>query len=674
MQKRISENGKNMTPDQAKEKISEITDKIRTYNREYYEEGESSVDDNEYDLLITQLSELEHQYPEHVLPDSPTLRVGGQPTDQFENVRHNHPMLSLSNLYNEEDLREWVKGIQTKLSKEQVKVVCEVKIDGFAISIIYSDGKYSQAVTRGNGEVGDDVTANAKTIKSLPLNLGKNVSLELRGEVYLSKENFDKINLRKARSDSQMFKNPRNAAAGSIRLKDPKAVALRGLDILLYDIAEGQVSEKHSLNLNYLESLDLPVNTYRKICDTEQEILDFCNHWQENKETLPFEIDGVVIKLEELSERQMLGFTAKSPRWATAWKFKSEKARSKLLNVENSIGRTGILTPVANLEPVQLLGTEVKRATLHNYDQISRLDIRLGDTIFVEKGGDIIPKIVGVDYTERQGKSSPLVPPDECPVCETRLAQTEGEVDLRCENPSCPAVLQGSLEHFVSKKGMDIRYLGSAVVGLFIEKGFIRDIADIYSLPDKRNILEALEGFGTKSVDNLIQAIEKSKGAPMNQFIYALGIRHIGEKAAKSLAKTITEISDLLTYDSESLESLEDFGTIMSESVGKWLAVEPNRQLLDKLIGVGVQPAPLAKDETRAFTGKTIVITGTLSRSRNDWIIDLEKAGFKITSSVSKKTDFLLAGEKAGSKLQKAKSFGVAVLSEDEIQTMIENS
>jgi DNA ligase (NAD+) len=663
-----------MTPQQAKRLIEDLTSKINRFNKEYYEQGQSSVDDNEYDLYVNQLLEFEKLFPEFILPDSPSRRVGGQPTEQFENARHNHAMLSLSNLYSEHDLTDWIKGIQTRMDKTEISAVCEVKIDGFAISVLYKDGQYQQAITRGNGEVGDDVTVNVKTIRSLPLQLEEPVSLELRGEIFLTKERFYRINQQKSQLGSQLFKNPRNAAAGTIRMKNPKEVAQRGLDILMYDVVAGQPGQNHSENLDYLKSLGLPVNPYRQVCYSEKEILEFCDKWQQEKANLPFDIDGVVIKLEKLTEREQLGFTAKSPRWATAWKFKAQKVKSKLLGIENSIGRTGILTPVANLEPVQLLGTEVKRATLHNYDQITRLGIHLGDTVFVEKGGDIIPKIVGVDYTERQENSQPLLPPQTCPNCGSTLVKEQGEVDLRCENQACPAIMQGSLEHFVSKKGMDIQHLGSANVKLFIEKGLIHDISDVYRLAEKRDKLEALDGFGEKSIDNLLAAIELSKQIPMNQFIYALGIRHIGEKASKIIAGKLTAVSEFLKLDRSLLEKLPDFGPIMIESIIHWLSRERNITMVRNLLETNVNPKILQQNTNRQFAGKTIVLTGTLTQPRNEWKKRLEQAGFNVASSVSKKTSYLLAGENAGSKLAKAKELGIIVLSENEIAKLLEEN
>jgi len=660
-----------MKPKQAERVIQELVEKISRFNEEYYKAGESGVDDNEFDIMLEQLKALEDQFPQHKSPDSPTLRVGGDPTESFNNVAHTVPMLSLSNLYSTEDLNDWIKSVLRRIAQDQALFSCEVKIDGVAISIIYENGHFKQAVTRGNGETGDDVTNNVKTIRSLPLSLEQPLSLQLRGEIFLPVEQFRIMNEKKQREGDILFKNPRNAAAGTIRMKDPKTVAKRGLDVFLYDIVEGQTSRNHSENLDYIKDLNLPVNPYRAVCRNATEILDFCRKWEDEKQALPFEIDGVVIKVERLGLRDELGVTAKNPRWATAWKFKAERGSSKIISVENSIGRTGILTPVANLEPLPLQGTEVKRATLHNYDQIKRLGIFHNDTVFVEKGGEIIPKIVGVDYSKREEDSEPLEAPDNCPVCDTKLTKFDQEIDLRCENPNCPAIIEGRLEHFVSKKAMDIQFLGAALIRLFIQKEFIKEIPDIYRLRDKKTSLINLEGFGEKSVENLLSAIELSKSIPLNQFIYALGIRHIGEKAARSLALLSKSISGFLNLRESDLEAAADFGPIMNSSVLSWIQTGNNRRIADSLVALGVNPKPLEKQTAGNFQGETIVITGTLSKPRGEWKKILESNGFKITSAVSKNTSYLLAGENPGSKISKARNLGIKILKEEEIRRLL---
>ena len=660
-----------MTPLQAKKIIDELVEKLQQFNDEYYRSGESSIDDNEFDIMLEQLRSLEEQYPQYRRPDSPTVRVGGDPTETFENVKHSYPMLSLSNLYSAEDLSKWVNSVFTRLSQEKVLFTCEVKIDGIAISISYENGRFKQAVTRGNGETGDDVTINVRTIQSLPLNLHQPASLQLRGEIFLPIERFRLMNEKKQREGGLEFKNPRNAAAGTVRMKDPKTVAKRGLDVLLYDIVEGQPKQNHSENLDFVKDLNIPVNPHRTVCQNAEEILAFCRKWENEKHNLPFEIDGVVIKVENLGLRGRLGVTAKSPRWATAWKFKVERGSSKLVNIENSIGRTGILTPVANLEPLELQGTEVKRATLHNYDQIRRLGIHHHDTLFVEKGGEIIPKIVGVDYTRREDNSRPITAPVNCHVCGTELVKIEQEVDQRCENSNCPAVIEGRLQHFVSKKGMDIQFLGSALIKLLLVEELISEIPDIYALKNQREKLIKMEGFGAKSVENLLNAIEKSKTIPLNQFIYSLGIRHIGEKAARLLALKSDSVRGFLHLTEADLETLPDFGPIMKASLLGWLKANVHREMVEKLVSQGLTPTQLEKSETGRFEGQTIVITGTLSKNRQEWKQILESHGFKVTSAVSKNTNYLLAGENPGSKRNKALDLGIDVLDEERLEELL---
>ena len=663
-----------MQSTQVEEMILDLVRRINRFNEAYYQSGDSGLEDAEFDIMLDQLRKLEDQYPQFRLPDSPTIRVGGDPTGTFENVRHNFPMLSLSNLYSENDLHDWITSVLTKISPAKVLFSCEVKIDGVAISIIYQEGSLIQAVTRGNGEIGDEVTKNVRTIRSLPLELDRAVSLQLRGEIFLPINHFKAMNEKKQRGGDLLFKNPRNAAAGSIRMKDPKAVAKRGLEVLLWDIVEGQPTQNHSENLDFVQSLNIPVNPFRAVCRNAEEILSFCQKWEREKENLPFEIDGVVIKVENLGMREQLGVTAKSPRWATAWKFKAEQGRTRLLSIENSIGRTGILTPVANLEPVQLQGTEVKRATLHNYDQINRLGIFHNDAVFVEKGGEIIPKIIGVDYTLRKENSIPIRAPINCPECDSKLIRLDQEVDLRCDNPNCPAVIAGRLEHFVSKKAMDIQFLGSALIKTLITEGLIEKIPDIYRLKDYQSRLIGIEGLGKKSVENLLSAIERSKATPLNQFIYALGVRHIGEKAARSLALKSDSIAGFLRLSESDMESMADFGPIMNASLLNWIGNEDNTRLVETLIQLGVDPSPLKKPKMGDFQVQTIVITGSLSKPRPEWKQLLENQGFKVTGAVSKNTTFLLTGENPGSKLTKAQNLGVTILQETELEELLNRS
>ncbi len=661
-----------MNPTQAQQLIRELSEKINRYNDEYYQEGESSIDDDEFDILLEQLITLESQFPQFRTLQSPSQRVGGKVTKNFASVKHTHAMLSLSNLYSRSDLDSWLESIKSRLVQGEALYGCEVKIDGIAISLVYRNGVLTQAITRGDGETGDDVTNNVKTIRSLPLELNKPLNLELRGEVFLPRKQFDQINRKRSRENLLTFKNPRNAAAGTIRTKDTKLVAQRGLDVLLYDIVEGQISRSHSENLDFISDLSLPVNSYRKNCRTSDEIFAFCNYWETDKSQLPFDIDGVVIKIDNLEQRQSLGVTAKSPRWAMAWKFKAEKAKSQLLNVENSIGRTGTLTPVANLEPVELMGTEVKRATLHNYDQIARLGIHELDTLFVEKGGDIIPKIVGVDFTRRAADSKPVLPPDNCPVCGSHLTRLEQEIDLHCDNLSCPAIIEGSLEHFISKKAMDIQSFGKALIKSFIQEGLVKEIPDIYTLHEQRDTLMHMDRMGEKSVDNLLEAIESSKSRPLNRLIHALGIRHIGEKAAKTLAVHAGSIQHFLELTEQDLDMVPDFGPIMISSAITWIQHENNIKMLNKLVSLGMNPELIRISGHQPFANTRVAITGKLSQSREIWKSRLESLGFQVSSSVSGKTNYLLAGKDAGSKLEKALKHDIPVMSEAEMEAFLD--
>lgn len=656
-----------MLPDQAKQLVRELTDKLNFYSDEYYQNGESSIDDNEFDLMLDQLKSIEDQFPELASPESPTVRVGGKPVDAFNNVNHSIPMLSLGNVYNAEELKEWYQTIVRKIDDQAISWVCEVKIDGFAISIIYEKGIFKQAITRGNGEIGDDVSHNIKTIRSLPMILAKPESIIVRGEVYLPRERFEQINQQRAQEGLDLFKNPRNAAAGSIRIKDSRIVAQRGLELLLYDIVAGFQAENHSQNLTDMASFALPVNTYRKTCNALESILAFCEEWEKQKDTLPFDIDGVVIKVDQLEIRKRLGFTAKIPRWAVAWKFKSEKAASKLIDIENSVGRTGVVTPVAILEPVELLGTIVKRATLHNYDQIERLGIFESDIVFVEKGGDIIPKIVGVDYTQRLENAKAITKPLKCPVCDSPLIHENKDVDIKCINTSCPAVVRGALEHFISKKGMDIQHFGVANINLFIDQELVHQIPDIYRLIDHKAKLITLEGFGEKSIGNLLTAIEVSKARPLNHLIYALGINNIGEKAAKTLAGESKTLEGFMALTEEKLSRVTDFGPIMIQSVLDWTSKAENIAIIRELMEIGVAPDVFELPAGKDFQGKSVVITGTLSKPRNQWKNALEAEGFKVISAVSKKTSYLMVGENPGSKFNKAKTLGIDIITEPEM-------
>lgn len=657
---------------QAKEEIEKLTATLNRARKDYYNgAAQSELTDDQYDYMLRQLQELEEAHPQYALPDSPTREVGAPVASEFADVAHRTPMYSLDNQYTEEELKEWLAKKAKDLEKG-VRFVTELKIDGLSMSLIYEGGEFKQAITRGNGEVGDDVTANLKGIKGLPLKLAEPWDLELRGEVYLDKNRFDELNEERQRLGQKLYMNPRNAAAGAMRLKDPKEVERIGLSLWLYDLAQGIEVKEHVQTLEFLERAGFPVNGQRLVSEDPQVIYDYCMDWERRRDELPYQIDGMVIKINDLDDRKRLGFTAKSPRWATAWKFKPEMVRSKLLKVIYSVGRTGQVTPVAEIEPVLLMGTMVKRASLHNYEQIQRLGIKIGDLVTITKGGDIIPQILGFEAKERPADAERIAPPELCPSCGEELVSPEAEVDHYCFNPDCPAQLLGRLAHFASRPAMDIADFGPALVETLVKEGLLAKVSDVYRLSDHKAKLMQLEGYGQKSVEKFLAAIEKSKQNSLNQLIFGLGIRHIGKKAAKNLALALADLREFASLEETRLNGLSDFGEIMRASLLGWLAEEKNQALLSELLELGLNLKGLERPSDQPFLGKSVVITGTLSEPRKEWQYRLEEVGFKVSSAVSAKTDYLLAGEKAGSKLKKAEELGVIVLDETGMKALLE--
>ena len=663
-----------MNEQEASKTIQWLTDKIRGYSEQYYQQGASDIDDGTFDQLLHQLKELECKYPHLKLENSPTEIVGGDAIDGFQHVAHQYPMLSLSNAYSKKNLEHWFQTVCQRLEGKEFHVVCELKIDGVAVSLEYEKGYFKRAVTRGNGQIGDDVTHNLKTIQSLPLKIdGSSPLLTIRGEVYLPHKNFIRLNQEREREGLPLYKNPRNVASGTLKLHDSKKTKKRGLEIWVYDLIDETKQRNQEEKLALLQKLNFPVTPQYQVCSKVEEVWEFCKIWENKKKDLPYDIDGVVIKVSGEKQRSLLGSTAKSPRWAIAWKFTAEQAKSKLLSIENSIGRTGIITPVANLTPVSLLGTTVKRATLHNYEQVRRLGIHEGDVLIIEKGGEIIPKVVGIDYSQRVQAAQPISSPVQCPSCGGRLSKVEGEVDLRCGNDSCPAILRGQLEHFASKKAMDIQYLGPSLCKLLYDKKLITTLPDLYRLHERKLELVGLEGMGEKSVSNLLEAIEQSKTAPLNQLIHGLGIHHIGEKAAKILAIKFPSLSQFLQATENEFEELVEFGPIMVQSVLSWLQKPANQATVAQMMELGLNPSQVKSPQHQTFQNQNIVITGTLSLPRNEWKAKLENLGFKVISALSKKTHYLLTGEKPGSKVDKAKQLGIQVLQEKELNDLIES-
>lgn len=657
----------------AEQKINELQSLLNQYGYEYYVLDKPSVPDVEYDRLMNELLELEGKFPELKTPDSPTERVGGPVLDLFEKVEHKTPMLSLGNAFNEDDLKDFDRRIR-QAAGDDFSYVCELKIDGLAVSLRYEDGLFIQGATRGDGTIGEDITANLKTIKSIPLRLRENVSIEVRGEAFMPKRSFETLNKAKEEQGEEPFANPRNAAAGSLRQLDPKMAASRNLDVFLYgigDIGETGVTS-HSEGLDYLDQLGFKTNKERRNCATIDEVIDYVNSWVEKRPHLPYEIDGIVIKVDSLEQQRALGTTAKSPRWAIAYKFPAEEVVTTLLDIELSVGRTGVVTPTAILQPVKVAGTTVGRASLHNEDLIREKDIKIGDKVVVKKAGDIIPEVVNVLAGERTGQEKDFYMPTHCPECESELVRLDGEVALRCINPKCPAQIREGLIHFVSRDAMNIDGLGEKVISQLFAEKLIHDVADIYQL--KQEQLLALERMGEKSVSNLLKGIEASKNNSLEKLLFGLGIRHVGAKAAKTLAIQFGTMSSLAAATKEQLLAINEIGEKMADSIVTFFEMEEVGQLLQELVDYGVNmeykgvKPTTAAESSSIFAGKTVVLTGKLEQlSRNEAKEKIEALGGNVAGSVSKKTHLVIAGEDAGSKLAKAQDLGIEVWDEEKL-------
>ncbi|HSI70310.1 MAG TPA: NAD-dependent DNA ligase LigA [Gillisia sp.] len=661
-----------------KDKILTLRRELDDHNYNYYVLDKPIISDLDFDLKLKELQELEDQHPEYFDPNSPTQRVGGAVTKSFETVFHDHPMYSLSNSYSKEELEDWEKRVK-KLADGEVEFVCELKYDGASISLTYEKGILQRAVTRGDGVQGDDVTNNVKTILSVPLHLKGDFPerFDIRGEIVLPYEGFAKLNAEKVEAGEEPYANPRNTASGSLKLQDSAEVAKRPLDCLLYNI----VGEKLGLKSQY-ESLEkarswgFKVPKEAKLTASVDEVLAYVNYWEQHRHDLPYEIDGVVVKVNDFRQQEELGFTAKSPRWAIAYKFKAEQEATILKKITYQVGRTGAITPVANLKPVQLAGTVVKRASLHNADQIEKLDIREGDTVFVEKGGEIIPKIVGVDFTKRDPDSQPTQYITQCPECETALVRNDGEAQHYCPNLSgCPPQIIGRIQHYISRKAMDIEGLGGETVALLVKEGLIENYADLYQLT-KEQVLP-LERMAEKSADNLIQGIARSREIPFERVLFALGIRYVGETVAKKLARHFKSIAALSQATNEELVNIDEIGERIAQSVTAFFDVEENRILVQRLKEAGVQLELAAEQfahHTDILNGNTFVISGVFHNvSRNELKKLIEDNGGKVSGSISSKTNYLVAGENMGpSKLAKAEQLGTKILSEDEFLKMLE--
>ncbi|HGG9189007.1 TPA: NAD-dependent DNA ligase LigA [Listeria monocytogenes] len=656
-----------------KKRYEELINILDQYSYDYYVIDNPTVEDAEYDQKMQEFLKIEEAHPEWVTPESPSKRVGGEVLEGFKKVAHDTPMLSLANAFNQEDLADFDRRIRDKVG-DDIAYMCELKIDGLAVSLQYENGKYKQGATRGDGTIGEDITANLRTIRSIPMKLQKDYSIEVRGEAFMPKRSFQKLNEIREEEGQMLFANPRNAAAGSLRQLDTKIAASRNLDIFLYAVADfGEMGvETHSAGLDMLETLGLKVNKERRLCNSLEEVYAYIEEWTEKRAGLAYDIDGIVLKLNNLEQQRQMGNTVKSPRWSIAYKFPAEEVPTKLLDIELNVGRTGVITPTAVLEPVRVAGTTVSRASLHNEDLITEKDIRIGDTVLIKKAGDIIPEVIKSITEKRSGSEEPFHMPKNCPACDSELVRLEEEVALRCINPKCPAQIKEGLIHFVSRNAMNIDGLGEKVIIQLFSQHLIKDVADLFFL-SKEKLLE-LERMGEKSVTNLLASIQASKQNSLEKLLFGLGIRHVGAKAAKSLAIHFDTMDNLKVADKETLTSINDIGEKMADSIVTYFANEEVHDLLEELKRAGVNmtyTGPKLEDmseEELVFTGKTVVLTGKLEKlTRNDAKALIESLGGNVSGSVSKKTDVVVAGSDAGSKLAKAEELAIPIWSEEDL-------
>ncbi len=679
-----------MRKEEAKQRIDQLCNQLQEHNYNYYVLAQPVISDYEFDQLLKELEKLEAEYPEFIRPDSPTKRVGGEPTKDFPTVKHKYPMLSLSNSYSLEEIKEFDARVQ-KLVGHAVDYVCELKYDGLSISLTYEKGLLVRAVTRGDGVQGDDVTNNVKTIRSIPLRLrGKFPDqLEIRGEVLMPHKEFERLNREREEIGENPFANPRNAAAGSLKMQDPSEVAKRKLDAFLYYIPhELPGISTHYDALQYAQTLGLKVSSNMAICKNIDQIMEFINDWDLGRQNLAYDIDGIVIKVNDIGLQQELAYTAKNPRWAIAYKFKAERAETLLESIDYQVGRTGAITPVANLKPVLLAGTTVKRASLHNADIIAQLDVRIGDTVYVEKGGEIIPKIVGVNLDKRPAEAKAVQFIQHCPECGTTLIRKEGEAAHYCPNEdACPPQIKGKLEHFISRKAMNIDSLGEGKIEMLYDHGLVKNVADLYDLTYEmifglEKVIPAGEGkkekrlsFREKTAQNIIQGIEQSRNVAFPRVLYALGIRYVGETVARKLAASFKNIEQIMAASFEELIGVDEIGEKIAESVILFFRKPAHRQIVERLKAKGIQMEIIETENTfpALLEGKSFVVSGVFERhSRNEIKELIERYGGKNVGSISSKTDFVLAGANMGpAKKEKAKSLGIPIISEEDFEEMI---
>ena len=662
------------------EQIQNLRKELNEHNYNYYVLDNPTISDYEFDQKLKELQLLENQHPEYYDANSPSVRVGGEITKNFPTVTHEFRMYSLDNSYSKEELEEWEKRILKNLGENNVSFVCELKYDGASIDLTYEKGVLVQALTRGDGIQGDNITTNVKTIKSIPLVLKGNDFPErfhIRGEIIILKEGFEKMNAERIAEGEDPFMNPRNTASGSLKLQDSSEVAKRPLDCLLYYLVGDSLPISTQFEgLEKAREWGFKVPSQSQVCHNTQEVMDFINYWDKHRHELPYETDGVVIKVNNLQQQQELGYTAKSPRWAIAYKFKAEQVTTKLSSISYQVGRTGAITPVANLEPVLLAGTVVRRASLHNADQIAKLDLHIGDSVFVEKGGEIIPKIVGVNIDERLENSTPVSYITHCPECETKLIRNEGEAQHYCPNSyGCPPQITGKIQHFISRKAMDIEGIGQETVELMFRSGLIKNYADLYEL--QLNEISKLERMGERSAENIIIGVNKSKQVPFERVLFALGIRFVGETVAKKLARTFLSIDNLQKATFEELLQIDEIGERIAQSVIEFFADEQNQKIIERLKSYGLQTQIIRNENEHSdkLKGITFVVSGVFEKfSREQLKNMMENNGAKVASSISSKTNYIVAGENMGpSKLEKAQKLNIPIISELDFEKMLEN-
>ncbi|MFZ0797447.1 MAG: NAD-dependent DNA ligase LigA [Terriglobales bacterium] len=662
-------------------KIETLREKIRHHEYRYYVLDDPEISDADFDSLMNELKRLEAEHPELITPDSPTQRVGGKPREGFVKAKHSSPMLSLDNAYSEEELRDWERRVHELSGRTDLEYMCELKLDGMSLALVYSDGRLERGITRGDGSIGEDVTLNVRTVRSIPLSISKDklkkagipADFEVRGEMLMPLAAFRKLNEERERQGLSVFANPRNFTAGTVRQLEPSITAQRRMDFFAYMLLkDGRTYfDRQSKAMDAMELAGFKVNPNRKLAKNLDDAWKFIRSWEPKRETLPYEIDGIVIKVDRTAWQQELGFTGKAPRWAIAYKYAARGGVTQIEDIVPQVGRTGKLTPVAWLKPVPIGGTTVSRATLHNMDEIERLGVKIGDWVEVERGGDVIPKVVKVveDKDHPRGRKQ-FEMPAHCPVCGGNVVRTPGEADHRCVNANCPAKLQGTILHFASRHVMNIDGLGEVLVNQLTERGLVKNVADLYKL--RKNDLLQLERMGEKSAENVLEEIKASKQLPLERVIYGLGIRFVGERTAQFLAEHFGSLDAIMKANAEELEEVNEVGPRIAESIVEFFDDEHNRKLVSDLRKAGLTFAGQKKEKGTKLAGKTFVLTGTLARhTRDEAKKMIEDAGGRVSGSVSKKTDYVVAGSDAGSKLDKARELGVSVIGEEELEGMV---